>query len=415
MLAKKGIIGNNKVVIPFLVISYGLTALGAAAAAPVAGSAIAKVLAKITGGPGILLGARRLQVDPRTVGRTVGGIVIVVIAAAITTIYVGVYEAQAGDVYYPRSLVPSVVIVEVISAEGIPFERIAAVEGVEAVAPAWVGYTRRGYTVLLADCDALDAVVVEELPRCVGNVAYVNRTLYDGGVSLRPEMRIHLDRAPRLRVDVTTTQTVRFDMELGRFHNMLVSVEAADVDLARRVVPSVIYVETDGSPATVERIRNALAGPWAARVYPRGEPEDYGDQVPKLVGAAVTLGIGITFAIAAATMLVTAVDAVGERRRSLATLTAVGTSAAVLRRALAIETALPMLAGVALGLGSAIGGTWMVFQAVATLEELQDPPPVYWRSLGYVVVFAIAATVVATIATFPSLGRAIRPESLRTE
>jgi cell division protein FtsX len=228
-------------------------------------------------------------------------------------------------------------------------------------------------------------------------------------------MRIHLDRAPRLRVDVTTTQTVRFDMELGRFHNMLVSVEAADVDLARRVVPSVIYVDTDGSPATVERIRNALAGPWAARVYPRGEPEDYGDQVPKLVGAAVTLGIGITFAIAAATMLVTAVDAVGERRRSLATLTAVGTSAAVLRRALAIETALPMLAGVALGLGSAIGGTWMVFQAVATLEELQDPPPVYWRSLGYVVVFAIAATVVATIATFPSLGRAIRPESLRTE
>ncbi len=132
-------------------------------------------------------------------------------------------------------------------------------------------------------------------------------------------------------------------------------------------------------------------------------------------GAAVTLGIGITFVIAAATMLVTAADAVAERRRSLATLAAVGTSAGVLRRALAVETALPMLAGVALGLGSAIGGTWMVFEAVATLEELQDPPPIYWRSLGFVVVFAIAATVVATIATFPSLGRAIRPESLRTE
>jgi hypothetical protein len=31
------------------------------------------------------------------------------------------------------------------------------------------------------------------------------------------------------------------------------------------------------------------------------------------------------------------------------------------------------------------------------------------------VVFPIVVTIVATIATFPSLGRAIRPDSLRTE
>jgi hypothetical protein len=414
MLAKKGIIGNNRIVVPFLVVSYGLTALGAAAAAPIAGSAIARVLAKVTGGPGIVLGARRLQVDPRTAGRTVGGIVIVVIAAAITTIYVGVYQANYADAYFPSSVRPSTVIVDPLSAERIPFGGIASVEGVDAVAPTWLGYTRHGYTVLIADCEALDAVVIEDVPSCVDGVAYVNESLYDDGKSLRPEMRIRLDRSPRIRVEFTVAETDRFDMALGRFHNILVSPGSASPDLSHRAAPSMIYVDTDGDPATVERIRNALAGSENINVYPRGTPEDYSDEVPVLVDAAVTLGIAIAFAIAAATLLVTAVDAVGERRRSLAMLAAVGTSRGVLRRALTVETALPMLAGVALGLASAIGGTWMVFEAVAVLEG-GDPPPVYWQSLGYVGVFATVATIVATIATFPSLGRAIRPESLRTE
>jgi ABC-type lipoprotein release transport system permease subunit len=142
---------------------------------------------------------------------------------------------------------------------------------------------------------------------------------------------------------------------------------------------------------------------------------DYVDEVPVLVGGAVTLGLLITFAIAAATLLITSVDAVGERRRSLAALAAVGTSRGVLRSALTVETALPMLAGVALGLGSGIGGTWMVWRAVAKFETMEEPPPIYWRSLGLVFAFAIASIVLATLATFPSLGRAIRPGSLRTE
>jgi hypothetical protein len=74
-----------------------------------------------------------------------------------------------------------------------------------------------------------------------------------------------------------------------------------------------------------------------------------------------------------------------------------------------------MLAGVLLGAISAILGTWMVWRAVTVAEELSSTPPIAWRSLGTVSVFAIVATFVATIATIPSHGRAIRPESLRTE
>jgi hypothetical protein len=416
MLSGRAIIANDRVALPIVVISYGLTGLGAAASAPLAGSAIATALAWIWHGNGVMLGARRLRADPRTAGRTVAGVVIVVIAATVTSLYVGVYEAQAGDSYFPSSLLPSTVIVEPLSPQSISYDGLNDVEGVQAVAPAWIGYTRNGYSVLVTDCITLDLVVEKTLPRCREGDAYVNERLYDDN-PLPPRTRIHLDRAPKLRVMVSMARVRRADLELGGYfhHNILVSTSSTSIDLSSRTVPSVIYVATDGDPATVERIRNALHGPSAPRVSPRGELEDYADEVPALVGGAVTLGLLITFAIAAATMLITTVDAVGERRRSLAALAAVGTSRGVLRRALVVETAFPMLAGVALGIGSAIAGTWMVFRAVTAYEELTQRPPIYWRSLGIVLTFAVIATVVASIATFPSLGRAIRPESLRTE
>jgi cell division protein FtsX len=415
MAAEDTVFGNNRLVVPFLVASYGLTALGAAAAAPVAGSAIARFLARAATGPGVTLGARRLAVDPRAAGRTVGGIVIVVIAGAITSLYAAVYTEAIGSAYFPSSLRATTVIVEPATPEPFDTERLRGVDGVVDVAPAWLGYTRHGYTVLVADCEAVDAAVVEDLPRCELGDALVNERLYDGGDSFRPVMRIQLDLAPKLHVEIRATNLERADVELGEFHQLLVPPSATGIDLAAEVAPSVVYVTTDGDPATLELIRNAVHGPDAPVVRPRGELGDYADEVSGLVNAGVTFGIAITFAIAAATMLVTAVDAVGERRRSLATLAAVGASRSVLRRALAIETTLPMLSGVVLGLAAAILGTWMVFKGVTAYEGIDEMPTIQWRSLGYVVVFAIVATIVATIATFPSLGRAIRPDSLRME
>jgi hypothetical protein len=414
MFFGRAIITNDRIALPIVVISYGLTGFGAAASAPIAGSAIATFLSRIWRGTGLMLGARRLRADPRAAGRTVAGVVIVVVAATVTSLYVGIYEAQAGDQYYPASLLSSTAIVEPSSPMPIRYDILDDVQGVRAVAPVWIGDTRRGFIVLLADCDALDALVREELPRCEPGDAYVNESLYDGGSGLRKTRRIRLDLAPRLRIVAEISNVRRFDMQLGRFYNILIPLDGVG-GLLGRVTPSLIYVSTDGQPATIERIRNALHGPGGPSISSRGQPEDYADEVPILVGGAVTLGLLLTFAIAAATLLITTVDAVGERRRSLATLAAVAASRGVLRRALTVETALPMLAGVALGLGSAIAGTWMLFQAVADVEAMVEAPPIHWRSLGAVVAFAIVAIVLATLATFPSLGRAIRPESLRTE
>ena len=366
MLAKKGIIGSDRIAVGFLIGSYGLTGLGAAAAAPVAGSVVARVLARLSSGPGVLLGARRLRVDPRAAGRTVGGIVIVVIAATITSLYVGVYEAQMGEYSFPWSLRASTVIVEPYddTRVGTLEEALRNVDGVLGTAPAWRGSTPSGFDVLMADCDELDRMIAKDLPSCKANDVVQTGPQYGRG--LRPHFRVFADRAD-LEVRVTASTVRRSYIQLGQWTTALLVPLASVPQVSDRVPPSVVFATTDGDPATVERIRNAL-WPNPVDVRPRGEPSDYGDQVPVLVGSAVRLGIGITFAIAAATMLIAAVDAVGERRRARATLAAVGTSTRTLRRALTVETALPMLAGVALGLGSALLGTWMVFKAIQALD-----------------------------------------------
>jgi hypothetical protein len=413
MLSGRAILANDRIALPFVVICYGFAGLGAAASAPLAGSAIATLLARISRGTGVMLGARRLRVDPRTAGRTVAGVVIVVMAATVTSLYVGLYEAEAGDSSFPASLEPSTVIVESLGDPRFEYGSLASLQGVEGVAPIWRGYTNNGNTVMITNCDALDQALHGNVPPCRRGDALVNGSLL--GRRLRPTLTVGLETGSSIRVHVDPNRIGRFRSQLGWWaYNVLVPLDAAGPSI-RRWPPSAIFVATDGNPATLERIRNELFPSIGIGVRPRGEPLDYVDEVPVLVGGAVTLGLLITFAIAAATLLITSVDAVGERRRSLAALAAVGASRGVLRRALAVETALPMLAGVALGLGSAIGGTWMVWRAIAKFEEMDEPPPIYWRSLGVVVAFAIVAIVLATLATFPSLRRAIRPESLRTE
>jgi hypothetical protein len=413
MTSGRAILANDRIALPFVVICYGLTGLGAAASAPLAGSAIATSLARVWRGTGLMLGARRLRADPRTAGRTVASVVIVVIAATVTSLYVGVYEAEAGDSSFPASLEPSTVIVESVGGPRYEFGSLTSVEGVEGVAPIWLGYTNSGNTVMVTNCGALDKAVAGHVPPCRTGDVLLNGTLH--GRRLRPTLTVGLQTGGSIRVHIDPSRVGSFRSQLGRWaYTVLVPLDAADASI-RRWPPSALFVATDGSPSTLERIRNELYPTIGLVVHARGERLDYVDEVPVLVGGAVTLGLLITFAIAAATLLITSVDAVGERRRSLAALAAVGASRGVLRRALAVETALPMLAGVALGLGSAIGGTWMVWRAVAKFESMDEPPPIYWRSLDVVVAFAIVAIVLATLATFPSLGRAIRPESLRTE
>jgi ABC-type lipoprotein release transport system permease subunit len=76
---------------------------------------------------------------------------------------------------------------------------------------------------------------------------------------------------------------------------------------------------------------------------------------------------------------------------------------------------MPLLGGVAMAVVTSVAVTKMFFAAASTQSFDGRPVPIPVSPFVRVCVFAVLATGLAALCTFPSISRAIRPESLRTE
>jgi hypothetical protein len=115
-------------------------------------------------------------------------------------------------------------------------------------------------------------------------------------------------------------------------------------------------------------------------------------------------------ALAAASLAVAAIDGIGDRRRTLSALTAVGVAPGILRRSIAFELLVPfaIAAFSAIAFGVVIGET---LAALTSHASLSIPWATLLRWLG----IAAVAAIVATVATATRVNAAIRPEHLRSE
>ncbi|MEO9174518.1 MAG: FtsX-like permease family protein [Gaiellales bacterium] len=176
-----------------------------------------------------------------------------------------------------------------------------------------------------------------------------------------------------------------------------------------------IVVTTDGRPSALSRIVAT-----SERVNPNLEVSPGGLYDFGSVGSSSALErtllddsqtlLWILDALAAASLAVAAIDGIGDRRRTLAALTAIGVPAGTLRRALAIEILVPfsVAAVTAAALGVVFGET---LAALTSHASASIPWSTLIRWLGIAGVAALAAT----IATATRVGAAIRPEHLRSE
>jgi hypothetical protein len=179
--------------------------------------------------------------------------------------------------------------------------------------------------------------------------------------------------------------------------------------------PRTLIVDTDGTAPTVSRIADLVertspgltASPTNG--YLPSAADDPGQLKRTVLDDAQSL-LWILDALAAASLTVAAIDGIGDRRRSLAALRAIGVSSGELRRAIALEVLAPFaIASVtAVAFGVIVG---------ATLVELtsQVSPSVPWSTLATWLGIAAIAAIAATIATATCIGSAIRPEHLRSE
>jgi predicted lysophospholipase L1 biosynthesis ABC-type transport system permease subunit len=167
-------------------------------------------------------------------------------------------------------------------------------------------------------------------------------------------------------------------------------------------------IRSDGRAETVERVRNAL--PFESDVKTAAEMKHQtSDGETGRWSQLLQLAMLLVLAVTAASLLVSTVDGMMERRRPLAVLSAIGVPIATLRRSVLAQVALPLVA--ALGLGIATG-----LIVANLLFQFAEQPLTLPAGLLLVTSAAAAGVVlVVTLSSFPWLRIARRPELLRTE
>jgi cell division protein FtsX len=169
-------------------------------------------------------------------------------------------------------------------------------------------------------------------------------------------------------------------------------------------------VLTDGDPATLERIRNELE--WVGIAQTLDEIRtDYGAgsvdaiRTSRMMSFVTVLVLLVT----AASLLVSTVDAMMERRRPMAVLSAIGVPLSVIRRSVFVQIALPLSAALILGVAASLSVIALVFRAVDEPVVIPVTPLLQTSAAVTAMVFLVTAVAL------PWARLARRPELLRNE
>ena len=173
-----------------------------------------------------------------------------------------------------------------------------------------------------------------------------------------------------------------------------------------------VVVATNGSSSSLERVRTSLE-----RAFPlRGAPVGVEAITPKvsrfltMVQDMTDVVIVASLIIAACSLAVNIAAGLSERKRPFSLLRLTGVPAGVLRRVVALESALPLLlvavVSIAVGLVAAA-----LFLSSQLDIALRIPGIAYWAT----VVGGVIASLAIVASTFPLLNRITGPEVARNE
>ena len=409
----------------FVGAGFVLVLLGIAAVTPWLSLLAARLLARVSANVGTLIAARRLVAEPTAAARLVSGAVLAVFVVTVAHAFLpqllaatgsqadAVGAARPGTLFVGTPAQPRELVAALRGVPGV--HTVAPVGAASDAAPDSRSNEVGSSAVLVADCGVLNRVLVQPLPRCRSARAY--RLLPPSPYAPEAEAGATL----RLLVDADRSrQTVAFRVP-GPLTSAAIARPLLGDDVALLVPPEVVparaalhtrigLVATDGSADTVERVRNALARSGIFADVDTGT-ESLSDQSDEMRGvvALIDLATLLVFAIAAAGLLVASIDSVLERRRPLAALAAIGTPVSLLRRAVLLQSAVPLLCGLTVAAAAALLTSTLVLSVngVALVLPL--------RTLGVVTAIAIVAVLAVSGLTLPTLARAVRPETLRAE
>ncbi|MDP9261862.1 MAG: hypothetical protein M3O89_07835, partial [Actinomycetota bacterium] len=170
----------------------------------------------------------------------------------------------------------------------------------------------------------------------------------------------------------------------------------------------VAIVRTDGQPESIEGIRNVLG--WSGEASTASQiRDDYTHSDSSRMAQLLKLAMLLVLPVTAVSLLVSTVDGMMERRRSLAVLSAIGVPGGVLRRSVLVQLSLPLGAGLVLAFGTGLAVTDLLFRIAA------EPVTLPVGLLLLTTAAAAVSVIVVTAAALPWVHIVCGPGLLRTE
>jgi hypothetical protein len=385
------------------------------------------VVARLGAGPvAWQLAVRRLQLSSGTAARMVNGIAVAVAGAiALQMLFAGV-DSQYTE-RKTEDISGSQMAIRLDPETPIPAakEKFAATHGVEQVYDLSDGYLAEARTgsenfapVSVGTCAALGKVA--KLPSCrdgdvfvlrSGDYAYETDELVKSGNTLwfedTDEDETTKPLAWTVPKGVKDVQGTEDSARVGRAG--LLMTPAALPSGADRMLTTELYLGLDKKvPDALEYVRNT-----AAVINPYEEPITFASSVRDENYAAIRGGlfVGATcvLMLIGASLLVSQLEQLRERKKLLSSLIAFGTRRSTLSLSVLWQTAIPI--GLGLVLASAVGLTL----GVVLLKMTATPVSVDWASVLSMTGAGAAVVLVVTLLSLPPLLRLMRPDGLRTE
>jgi FtsX-like permease family len=399
----------------FLLIIVGLIIAG-----PWLTMAAARVMARRTSRPGALIAARRLADDPRAAFRAVSGLVL---ALFITTVaVVGITTQDAKNLTRFATPAAAAVVTDQLTGSGMfvsSAEPPAAARPGPAAPAAPLAAQLRGIP------GVQGVVVVRADPKLTIPGTFHNLGADLGGPSSPVPAGVvscaQLATVPALGRCPAGATAAAFpeDGFAGPLDGMTsagITWPAVNVPAARLDTLGVdaINVATNGSVPAVEQARTVLENvpAYAALGAPSTlgdliQQDNSGDDAYRQLANTVIL---VSLPIAGCTLAAAIAAGLADRKRPFSLLRLTGARLATLRRVVALESAVPLLAVAAVAIGTGFAAA-AEYASVAQHYSMVAPGAAYYliTAGGILVSLGIIA------ATFPLLQRITGPEVARNE
>ncbi|MFD8163355.1 ABC transporter permease [Streptomyces malaysiensis] len=381
------------------------------------------------------LATRRLQLSSGTASRAVSGITVAVAGAlALQMLFASVQAdntESTGQDPNRAQLMANVPVANGAEARDA-FARYRATKGVRdllGVTDDYVSDVRPSKedpssvpeeALTVADCPSLREVI--RLTSCEnGDVFLVDSHSYygEGEGFAKPGAQVNLayddDGTPDLRekklwtIPRSATQVKpRQDPTGGTRTGIFATPATFDVaDLPDPQAVAMIRLDQKVPDAT-EYVRNTSAALSPAMDVMRLSSTSQSDEF-SAIRKALFIGATATLLLIGASMIVTTLEQLRERKRLLSVLVAFGTRRTTLSWSVLWQTAVPVVLGLAL---SIVGGLAL---GVMLLKMVGQPLAVDWSGLGTMTGIGGGVILLVTLVSLPPLWRMMRPEGLRTE